>query len=149
MQLLDAADIDRESVEYTEVDVYSLRSNSSRRIRVDALGMVHLRMVMCIGILDRSFFCSPESWRLCKPLAYSKSGGKILMDNCEYAEDEDDIDIWELFWYDLQNQRAAADQVTIHGVPQGCRDTIVCVDSPVSLAAYAGSGVAGREGRMS
>ena len=71
------------------------------------------------------------------------------MDNCEYAEDEDDIDIWELFWYDLQNQRAAADQVTIHGVPQGCRDTIVCVDSPVSLAAYAGSGVAGREGRMS
>ena len=214
----------RESVEYTEVDVYSLRTNSSRRIRVDfpyysprpwngtfADGHVHWLvtnnpeddianlivafdlkseefhevplphpenrnevLVMFLGTLSgRLYFCClydhsrpvnvwvmKESWTeafsvprrvgdYVKPLAYSKSGGKILMDNCEYAEDEDDIDIWELFWYDLQNQRAAADQVTIHGVPQGCRDTIVCVDSPVSLAAYAGSGVAGREGRMS
>lgn len=38
-------------------------------------------------------------------------------------------------WYDLQNQRAAG-QVTVHGVPQGCRYTMIYVDSLVSLAAY-------------
>lgn len=69
-------------------------------------------------------------------LAYSKSGDKVLVDMFLYDEDEDvDINKWKLYWYDLQNQRAAG-QVTIHGVPQGCHHTMICADSLVSLAAF-------------
>ncbi|GAY43279.1 hypothetical protein CUMW_073240 [Citrus unshiu] len=213
----------RENVEYTEVSVYSLRTNSWRRIRVDfpysilhgwdgkfADGHVHWLvtknpedyienliiafnlkseefhevplphlgnkndvLVMFVGNFSGCLYFSclcnypqpVDIWVLkgcwtkafsfhrsvgdyVKALAYSKSEDKVLVDKFKYGEDED-INRWELCWYDPQNQRAA-DQVTIHGgVPQGCRDTIVCMDSLVSLAAYAGSGVAGREGRMS
>lgn len=71
-----------------------------------------------------------------KALAYSKSRDKVLVDKFLYDEDEDEgINKWELGWYDLQNQRAAG-QVTVHGVPQGCRYTMIYVDSLVSLAAY-------------
>ncbi|KAH9771369.1 F-box protein CPR1 [Citrus sinensis] len=211
------------NVGYTEIAVYSLRTNSWRRIRVDfpyyilhgwdgtfADGHVHWLvtnnpedyienliiafnlkseefhevplphlenrndvLVMFVGNFSGCLYFSclcnypqpVDIWVLMgcwtktfsfprsvgdyvKALAYSKSGGKVLVDKFEYGEDED-INRWELFWYDLQNQGAAADQVTIYGVPQGCRDTIVCVDSLVSLAACAGRGVAGREGRMS
>ena len=204
----------RGKVEYTEIAVYSMKSNSSRRIRVDfpyyfshprdgkfARGHVHwlvlsdpegynedlivafdlkseeffevplphlenrdsgnlMYMGNFSGCLYFSCFCDypepvdiwimKESWTkvfsfaggvfgiftYAKALAYSKSGDKVLVDKFLYDEDEDEgINKWELDWYDLQNQRAAG-QVTVHGVPQGCRYTMIYVDSLVSLAAY-------------
>ncbi|KAK9188294.1 hypothetical protein WN944_019695 [Citrus x changshan-huyou] len=148
------------NVGYTEIAVYSLRTNSWRRIRVDfPYYILHgwdgtfadghpVDIWVLMGCWTKAFSFPRSVGDYVKALAYSKSGGKVLVDKFEYGEDED-INRWELFWYDLQNQGAAADQVTIYGVPQGCRDTIVCVDSLVSLAACAGRGVAGREGRMS
>lgn len=216
----------RGKVEYTEIAVYSLKSNSSRRIRVDfpyyfshprdgtfARGHVHwlvlsepegynedlivafdlkseeffevplphlenrdsgnlMYMGNFSGCLYFSCFCDypepvdiwimKESWTkvfsfaggvfgiftYAKALAYSKSGDKVLVDKFLYDEDEDEgINKWELGWYDLQNQRAAG-QVTVHGVPQGCRYTMIYVDSLIQKEMSRGRPT-GKEGRTS